>query len=136
MPFDLKTENGILYFAFRGEFNLADLRNGAEAASQIEAEAAISPDRIIDISAVESMNLNFADMQALVKLRRAAPLKNNVKSAIVALTPVQYGFARMFQTILENPKITVEIFMDQDSARAWIIMNKNSGPSVDSQNST
>jgi hypothetical protein len=38
----------------------------------------------------------------------------------VALTQVQYGFARMFQTLNDNPRIEIEIFGDCESAQRWL----------------
>jgi len=45
-----------------------------------------------------------------------------VKSAIVAATPVQVGYARMFQMLNEHPSVTVEIFGDLPTAVAWLIV--------------
>jgi hypothetical protein len=43
-----------------------------------------------------------------------------VKSAIVAATPVQVGYARMLQMMNDHPGVTVEIFDDLPAAIAWL----------------
>lgn len=48
------------------------------------------------------------------------PLKNRVKSAIVAQRPVDYGMARMFEMLIQNPQIEVRVFRDGESARQWL----------------
>jgi len=126
MPFEIITADEVLCITFQGLFDTDCLHEAVTQVERIEAEAAVSPDRLIDLTAVESMELTFADMKRFADIRRVAPLKNKVKSAIVAPQPVHRGFARMFQTILENPKITVNIFPDRNSACAWLKEGKSS----------
>jgi len=47
-------------------------------------------------------------------------LKNYIKSAIVANNPSQFGFARMFQTLNDNPQIEIRIFPAAESAMEWL----------------
>ena len=65
-------------------------------------------------------DLSFAELHAFAAKRRKAPLKNAVKSAIVAGDAVQYGFARMYQTLNEHPYLRIEIFQSEEPARAWL----------------
>ncbi len=75
---------------------------------------------MVDLSAIEGLNLNFSAIMNYAAARRNAPLQNTVKAAIVAPQTLQYGFARMFQTLNVNPDISMEIFIDQASGLAWI----------------
>jgi hypothetical protein len=119
MAFELKIEAGIAWIRFHGQLTSADLVGGAEGLAKMETEAEVAPDRISDLSSIDGLTLDFAAVEACASLRRSAPLKNLVKSAIIAPTPVQFGFARMFQTLNTNPKVTVRIFTDAESALAW-----------------
>ncbi|HEX2854014.1 MAG TPA: hypothetical protein VHO24_12310 [Opitutaceae bacterium] len=80
----------------------------------------VSPDRITDMSRVSGITLDFTAMEAFAAKRRNAPLKNRVKSAIVAPQPLQFGFARMYQTLNENRDIVIELFRDEASALQWL----------------
>lgn len=46
------------------------------------------------------------------------PFPNDFKSAIIVSTPVQRGMARMFQSLNDNPRITIRIFDDEAAALA------------------
>lgn len=90
-----------------------------------QLKSKVSPDRVADLSTVEGVSLNFSAITNYAAARRTAPLKNKVKAAIVAPHPLQYGFARMFQTLNDNPDINMEIFTDTDSGLAWISAGKS-----------
>jgi hypothetical protein len=47
-------------------------------------------------------------------------LKTSVRSAFCAFNDFQFGFARMFRTLLESEKHTIEIFRDIESAAQWL----------------
>ena len=96
----------------------------ADLFAKIETEARVSPDRMVDLSAIEGLNLNFSAIMNYAAARRNAPLQNTVKAAIVAPQTLQYGFARMFQTLNVNPDISMEIFADKDSGLTWIFAGK------------
>lgn len=120
MAFDLKITNGVICVTLNGVLNSEDLRGAAESFHKLEAQAAVCPNRIIDLSSVDEVNLDFGAVEKLAALRNTTPLKNEVKSAIVATKPVQYGFARMFQTLNTNPKICLKLFTDRDAGWAWV----------------
>jgi hypothetical protein len=44
----------------------------------------------------------------------------SIRSAFVAPRPIQFGFARMFQTLNDNPKIELHIVNTMDEALLWI----------------
>lgn len=87
---------------------------------RLEAELPITPDRLTDISATTKIAMDFNQMALLSRRRRSAVVRNAIRSAIVAATPVQFGMARMFQTMTGHPQITVQIFPDVPSALAWL----------------
>lgn len=126
VAFDSKIAQGIVYLTFRGYVMAEDIRDMVDLLTKIETEARVSPDRIVDLSAIEGISLNFSAIIDYSVMRRKAPLRNKVKAAIVAPHPLQYGFARMFQTLNANPDIDMEIFTDQNSGLAWISAGKSS----------
>ena len=44
----------------------------------------------------------------------------SVRKAIVALSPVAYGMARMYQTMMDGSPVEVEVFRDLQEARRWL----------------
>jgi hypothetical protein len=126
VAFDSKIAQGIVYLTFRGYVTAEDIRDMVDLLTKIETEAKVSPDRIADLSAIEGISLSFTAITDYSANRRKAPLRNKVKAAIVAPHPLQYEFARMFQTLNDNPDINMEIFTDKDSGLAWISASKGS----------
>jgi hypothetical protein len=43
-----------------------------------------------------------------------------IRSALIALQPVHFGFARMFQMLNDNPRIQIRIFPNLDDAVLWL----------------
>ncbi len=124
VAFDSTIAQGIVCLTFRGHVTAEDIREMVNLLTKIETEARVSPDRMADLSLIEGISLNFSAITNYAAARRTAPLKNKVKAAIVAPHPLQYGFARMFQTLNVNPDISMEIFTDKDSGLTWISAGK------------
>ena len=120
MSHSIQILDGVVDIRLHGTVNSTELREVAEATGKIEEELPVSPNRIIDLSLVDEFQLDFREMEQIAKLRRTAPLKNKVKSEIIANKPVQYGYARMFQTLNDNPNIDLELFTDRAEGLAWI----------------
>jgi len=40
----------------------------------------------------------------------------------VASKPAQFGYARMYQTLNENPNIELELFINREKAMAWLAL--------------
>jgi hypothetical protein len=72
------------------------------------------------MSAVEGVNVDFALMMVVAGERRKSSLRNIVRSAVVAPSDFQYGFARMFPMLHYNAKIQIEVFRDKATALRWI----------------
>jgi hypothetical protein len=125
MPFDLTVVDGIICLTFNGALSSDDLWRVSDLYAKIEAESKVSPDRMADISLVDKVELDFGAVEAVAAVRRGTMLKNKVKSAILAPKPVLYGFARMFQTLNDNPQITMELFRDKESCWAWLMAGRD-----------
>ena len=59
-------------------------------------------------------------MFALALHRAQRPIPVPIKSALVALKPVHFGFARMFQMLNDNPRIQIRIFGNLEEAQQWL----------------
>lgn len=120
MRFEFQIQDGVVFSRFLGRVTGADILDHARYLAGLETESEVSPDRLTDLSATDAMDVVFEDIERLAKVRRSAPLRNPIRSAIVAPKDIQYGLARMFQTLNDNPEIILEVFRDTASARQWL----------------
>jgi hypothetical protein len=120
MPINIQMHKGLLELVFHGDVGEADFMAVVESVHDIEARLEVTPDRVADLSAANMMPLNADVLRRYAISRTAMPLKNKVKSAIIAPKPDQFGLARMFQAFNENPSIEIKLFRDAASAYAWL----------------
>lgn len=120
MAYDIQFLDGLVRTTLYGQLTAHDLMEIAKVAAEIETRMEVSPDRLTNMSRVTGVSLDFAAMEAFAAKRRDAPLKNRVKSAIIAPQALQFGFARMYQTLNENPNIELAVFRDEASAVLWL----------------
>ena len=110
----------VIRITFSGAITSADLIEVAGYLIDLEARMARAPDRLVDLGPSTTLAINFGDIANLTHLRQAAPLANPIRTALVAHSAAQQGYARMFQTLNDHPSITVAVFADEASARAWL----------------
>jgi hypothetical protein len=120
MPITTDYQGEFIVIRMSGSVSLPELLEHAEAIAVIEANQPVTPHRIAILPSGLVCDLSFAELHAFAAKRRVAPLKNPVKSAIVAGDAVQFGFARMYQSLNEHPRLQVEIFQSEPVALAWL----------------
>jgi len=120
MPITTEYTGEFIVIKIAGMIGLPDLLAEADELAVIEARLPVTPHRITYLSSGGVGDVNFADLHVFAAKRRLVQLKNRVKSAIVAEDAVQFGMARMYQTLNENPNIQVEIFQSEAPALAWL----------------
>lgn len=92
----------------------------AKDSARLDASQPVVPNRLVDLRQLEAISIGFLEMSRFTEQRKAAKLPNNVKSGFVTNSPIQVGFARMFQTLLDHPQIEVRIFNDEKAALEWL----------------
>jgi hypothetical protein len=119
MPFEIATTEHVHRFRLYG---LVTPKEWADYFAVGEAEErrfdSMLP-RITDLSGVTELGLDFQLLSRTAQ-RRQKLVSNTFKSAIVAATRLQFGFARMWQNLCADSKIVVEIFPTVADALAWI----------------
>lgn len=120
MPFRPTVEPGFLRLEFHGTVTRDDLDQALEAVETAEQTAQTAPHRLSDFTNATLGELPAAHVVQLAERRKATTLNNPIKSAIVAIRPVNVGFARMFQMLNDHPQITIRIFQTEIEARAWL----------------
>lgn len=128
MAFEFNTgEDGIVYMTLSGRISRDDLVRIVRQMAELESQSEKSPHRLTDLTGVEGLDFEAGAIMDIAFVRRKAPLKNKVSSAIVAPTSLLYGYARIFQTLNDNPAVTLQIFPDKKSALAWLKKAARSG---------
>jgi len=113
-------DGGILRIVMPATLTPAELHGINDALGEVERAAAPIPRRLVDITGVTRFELGFEEMFAMTRQRRVQRPAYPIRTAVAAATPVQVGFARMFQTLNDDPLVTVRIFPDPDAALAWL----------------
>lgn len=76
--------------------------------------------RFADLSGMEAVHLNFAEIEALATRRRGSYHGEPVKSAFLATNPLAFGIARMYGQLVRWTPIEVRVFCRLSSAAAWL----------------
>jgi hypothetical protein len=120
MTIEAELTEELLVMRCTGALTASDLRPMPALTAAFDASRAVTPNRLIDLRGVQSFEVGFAELLDFVRARRDAPLSGPTRTAFVTAGTVQYGMARMFQSLNDNAHITVEIFDDPAAARAWL----------------
>jgi hypothetical protein len=121
VPFVIRSEGPIVEATLFGVFTNADLADLAAAARAIDAgEAPLRP-RITDLRDVTKLDIDFVGVAGYVADRAKTPVPDRVQSAIIAPDLPHFGFARMYQSLSENPRLVVAIFPNEVEAREWVL---------------
>jgi len=119
MPFELTTPGAVLFARVFGVFTAPELNHLAAEAEIAEASHPVSLDRITDLTAVEHFDVGFREIYYFAIRRSAQRFSRVVKSAIVAQEPVQFGIARVYEALNENPQIQIRILRSVTEATEW-----------------
>ena len=119
MPFELTTPGAVLFARIFDVFTAPELNHMATEAEIAEASHPVSLDRITDLTAVERFEVGFREIFYFAIRRSAQRFSRVVKSAIVVQEPVQFGIARVYETLNENPQIQIRILRSVTEANEW-----------------
>ncbi|GLC25143.1 hypothetical protein [Roseisolibacter agri] len=134
MGFEVRLEGPLLRMRFFDALTHADLAGLAEEMLACEARLPVTPSRLSSLTEVTHVEVGFSEMLAFVERRRAVGPRQPIRSALVVTEAVQFGIARMFQTLNDHPLVTVCIFHDEAAALAWlgeaaaVVRNAGAGP--------
>jgi len=120
MPFEVVTQNQLLLITLRGTFTGQDLMELFASVRAEEEKLPFSPNRLTDLTLARGPELTHYDIARMVGLIKFIRYHNSHKSAIVAPSLLQYGFARMFQMLSTNPQVEVGVFRDMPDAHVWL----------------
>ena len=83
--------------------------------------------RFCDLTFLEGILLSSAEVLHLA-IRRSAfnPNDIRVKSAILATEPLALAIARMYEQLLNSPRIEVRVFSELETAATWLTVKQDS----------
>ena len=119
MPFEIQEEEDCLVLRLYGVLTSEDLQWAGLEIARREQTGATAKNRLTDLTALEGIAIGFPEVLAAATRRNQLTFPRRVKSAMVARRPIHVGFARMFQTLIENPQIEVRVVDSVEEARRW-----------------
>jgi hypothetical protein len=119
MPFEILDQGGYLQLRLFGVLVADDVREVTAQMQVMETAPGGAKNRITDLTGIDQVAFGFPEVLVIAKRRTDIELPSDVKSAIIARRPVHVGFARMFQTLNENPRIDVRIVERLEDALRW-----------------
>lgn len=120
MPFEIHDQGPFLSARLSGVLDLRDLNALVEEVERIESEAPAPKDRITDLTALDRIDVGFEEVFAVANRRAQRQVTAPIRSALIAVQPVHFGFARMFQMLNDNPRIQIRIFPNLNDAVLWL----------------
>jgi hypothetical protein len=121
--FDVYVINGdsLMVARPKGILDAAEALRIVEFVEIREAQIETGFNRFCDLTQVDGIHLLSADLGSLaVRRREFNPNSVHVKSAFFATDPLAFGIARMYELLLNSPRIEVEVFKDMQAAADWL----------------
>jgi len=125
MPYRISIENNVLQITLNGHVTGIDLQKIVAETAQFE-RTPIIPHRVTDLREITNLDVSFPDVMTIAQQRRVLRFQNSFKSAIIAQDDLHLGYARMFQTLNDNPQIFIKIFADRKAADQWVLSDEQS----------
>jgi hypothetical protein len=116
-------KDGILFVTFPETLSNNDFRLINKEIEIIEEEYSVIPNFIVSLNNVKTFIGDYFSVQELARQRAEITYPNNIMEAILVTNDFQMGFARMYQTVNDNPQLTIKIFKDEVKAVDWIKSN-------------
>jgi hypothetical protein len=89
-----------------------------------ELELELGFHRFCDLTFVDRVNLSSIEVQRLADRRRVFnPNLVHVKSAFLAANALTLGLARMYEQLLNSPRIEVGVFTNLEASAKWLAVS-------------
>lgn len=111
-----------------GSFNAYDLNTLRKEMMKLEEEKPYLTKRFSDFTDVTELNISFNDFSYYKHNRMYLDDMPNYKTAFYVETDLKFGYARMCQTIIEDPKNEIRIFRNKQEAADWLEIDRTDIP--------
>jgi len=120
MPITFSHDGDLLRVRAGGVITAAELHSMVTEMEGRFLSAKKWPNNLLDLTGIDLGGIGFMDMMSLAKRREGVKPPHPIRTAIVADSPTVTGFARMFQSLNNNPDITVQVFDSVADAEDWL----------------
>jgi hypothetical protein len=120
MPFTVEKSTQLIRVTYTGTLDNKDIAGVLQDSLTMDGSELNLINRLEDMRNLRGIKIGFDDLMDFTKNLRVIQLPRVVKSAILTGNPLQYGIARMFQTILEHPQMDIKVFSHEEEALRWI----------------
>jgi hypothetical protein len=120
MSYSIDTTTKFIRVVYEGTLETKDIQGVLKDTLIAEGEKLNGINRIDDLRKLKGIAIGFTELSGFTESLRKIQIPKIVKSAILTSSPIQYGTARMFQIILDHPKVQVAIFSNEEEAHNWL----------------
>jgi len=114
-------DDNVLVARLRGVLDAEMAEKLVEFVEIKEMEIETGFNRFCDLTHLEGIRLSTGDIVRLADRRRTFnPNHIHVKSAFWATDPLGFGIARMYEQLLNSPRIEVRVWDDKLAAADWL----------------
>jgi hypothetical protein len=117
--YELNLEGNVIRAQLFDGFGKDDLASIVEDLFELEKGLSPVPHKLVIVRAA-TLDLDFESMFTQAKIREIAEYCSDFKSAIVVNNTVNYGTARMWQSLMESRQVKVKLFRVGDNAHDWL----------------
>jgi len=119
MPYSIEKNLGFIKVTYWGILSKEDVMEVIKYS--LGEETLYLLDRLEDMRKLKSVQTGYTELLEVTNHLRTVQLPQTVKTALLTSNELQYGVARMFQTILDHPQMKLEIFTDEKEAMNWLL---------------
>jgi hypothetical protein len=121
MPYSIDTSNEFAKVTYIGTLDNKDIQGVLREGLKTDGKELKVTNRLEDMRKLKGIKIGFEDLMGFTENIRTIQLPQSVKTAILTGNPLQYGIARMFQSILVHPQMKIKIFTDEEEAHKWLL---------------
>lgn len=119
MPYEILDQGDCLMVRCVGVFTDDDLDSMFRKAGAIDRATSAVPYRVVDVTSAESIEISHSSMFEFARRWRGRSHAYPNKNAIIAVSGVEVGLARMLQTLIDSADVEVRIVQSLREARDW-----------------
>jgi hypothetical protein len=120
MAYSIDRSTKIVRVVYTGTLTNKDILGVLNDSLVVFGKESSPPNRIEDMRDVNAISIGFSELLNLADEVKKLQLPHVVKSAILTGNSVQYGVARIFQTLLDHPRSKIGVFSSEEDANNWL----------------
>lgn len=128
MPIEIQTRADHLHAHWSGMITAKDLGQLFGELPAVAARCGFVPHVLHTVDPTAELQLDTLEAFNYSKRRIATPIPVPVKAAFVAHTPAAVAIARNFANFNRNPNLTLQSFLTEQAALAWLVGPAAVGP--------